>query len=120
MRFGVPKEREPGETRIAAVPETVRLLVRKGHKLCVETGAGEAAFISDKEFQDAGAEIVSDAAAVFSGSDCVLKVHAPSGSELERLKKDQGLVCFIWHLRNREMVEKLKKAGVTAFAMDAI
>ncbi len=120
MIFGVPKEREPGETRIAMVPDTVKLLARKGHQFLIESGAGESAFIPDKEFEASGGQIVADSAAIFAKSDCILKVQPPNPAELERLRADQGLVCFLWHLRNPDLAARLSKLRVTSFSMDAI
>ncbi|MBI3556219.1 MAG: Re/Si-specific NAD(P)(+) transhydrogenase subunit alpha [Deltaproteobacteria bacterium] len=120
MIFGVPKESEPGETRIAMVPDTVKGLAKKGHSVLIQSGAGESAFIPDKEFEAAGAKIVADAAAVFAGADCILKVQPPNPAELERLRANQGLISFLWHLRNPDLVRQLAKAKVTSFSMDAI
>lgn len=119
MHFGVPKERDPGETRVAIVPEVVKLLAKKGHTVSVQTGAGECASIPDAEYSAAGAELVS-AAAVFEKTECILKVTPPSSAEIEKLRAGQALIGFLWHLRNTELVEQLAKTKVTSFAMDAI
>ena len=120
MIFGVPKERAPGETRIAIVPDMVKQLTRKGHLFLIESGAGETAFIPNSEFEAAGAQIVADAATVFAKADCIVKVQPPNPAELERLRPDQGLISFLWHLRNPELAQALAKLRVTSFSMDAI
>jgi len=66
MRIGIPKERRPGETRVAATPETVKKLVKAGHEVLVEREAGVASDITDAAYEEAGAQIV-DTAGAFGG-----------------------------------------------------
>src|SRR6187549_2337719 len=78
MRIGIPAEIYPGETRVAATPETVKKLAAGGrHSITVQAGAGRGAFIPDAEYQAAGATIAASAAAVYAESDIVLKVRRP-------------------------------------------
>lgn len=120
MRFAIPREREIGEARVAAVPDTVRQLIKKGHQIFVEKGAGALAFISDQEFQAAGAQIAPDEKTLFQNADCILKVQPPTAEELELFREGQALVSFLWHLRNRELLLKFAHRKITAFSMDAI
>lgn len=122
MKLGVPKEgtRNPGETRVALVPESAKSLIQKGHKVIVETGAGEAAFIPDAEYKAVGCEIVPDTKSAFQTVDCVLKVRPPANEELALFSGGQALITYLWALRNRELVDKLKNAKITSFSMDAI
>src|SRR6186713_1767388 len=76
--IGVPREVFPGEKRVATVPEVVPKLAKLGFSVIVQSGAGAAASISDEAYAAAGATVVPDAAAVWSGSDIVFKVRAPS------------------------------------------
>ena len=76
MKFGVLKELSPGETRVALVPDAIKVLLKKKHTVMVESGAGLAASIPDAEFTAAGAQIVPDAAQLAAAVDCLLKVHA--------------------------------------------
>lgn len=122
MKLGVPKEstRNPGETRVALVPESAKTMIQKGHKVVVETGAGEQAFIPDAEYKAVGCEIVPDAKSAFQSVDCVLKVRPPANEELAMMSGGQALITYLWALRNRELVDKLKSAKITSFSMDAI
>src|SRR5271170_1166806 len=85
MRFGVFKELSPGETRVALVPDAIKLLLKKKHSVSVESGAGLAASIPDAEFTAAGAQIVPDAAKLAAEAECILKVHAVSKEQAEAL-----------------------------------
>ena len=116
MTVGVPKETAPGERRVALVPEVVKKLVGKGLQVLVEPGAGEQALIPDSHYEEAGATLSSD---VWS-ADVVVKVNPPSSEEIGRVKRDGILVGFLAPRTQPEVIEQLKSAGVTAFAMEAI
>src|SRR6266853_2861631 len=94
MIIGIPRETRPGETRVAATPETVKKLAASGkHQLAVETGAGTLSSIPDADFQNAGARIV-DAGEAW-GADIVLKVRGPTAEELPKLKRGAMLVGLL-------------------------
>ena len=76
--IAVPKEVFPGEKRVATVPEVVEKLIKLGFRVAVETGAGDAAQISDDAYRAAGAEVVTDRAALWQDADIVFKVRAPT------------------------------------------
>lgn len=120
MRIGVPKEITPGERRVATTPEVVGHLVKLGFSVAVETGAGAEASFSDAAFEAAGAEVVQDAAAVWSTADIVLKVRAPHEEELERLRAGQILVGFLAPGQSPELLRRLADKGVTALAVEGI
>jgi NAD(P) transhydrogenase subunit alpha len=120
MRIGVPAEIRPGETRVAATPETVGKLVQKGRHTCiVQSNAGTAASIPDTSFQAAGAAIVPHAADVFSQSDVILKVRAPEPSELALVRRGSILIGLL-NPHDEAAIEKLAETGVTAFALEAV
>src|SRR5690606_30813405 len=83
MRIGVPKEITPGERRVATTPEVVGHLAKLGFSVVVETGAGAEASFSDDAYVAVGAEVASNAGAVWSEGDIVLKVRAPSGAGID-------------------------------------
>lgn len=120
MRFGVLKETEKTETRVALVPETIKLLAKKGHQLAVEKGAGANASISDDEFRAAGAEVLPDTRSVAAWADCILKIQPPSDEELFLIPDGKAIIGFLWVLRNPDVVRYLTKKRLTAFSMDAI
>jgi proton-translocating NAD(P)+ transhydrogenase subunit alpha len=116
----IPRETLPGETRASATPDSVRRLVKDGLAVQVEAGAGTGSAIADEEFEKAGARIVTDPAAGYAGADVVLKLHPPTPDEAARMRAGAALVSFIHAYRHLALIEKLRDARVTAFAMDAI
>lgn len=81
MKLTILKETSPGETRVAATPESVKKLVGLDHTVTIETGAGVAAGFPDKAFSDEGATIASSASEALKGADLLMKVRAPSAEE---------------------------------------
>jgi NAD(P) transhydrogenase subunit alpha len=111
----VVAESVPRETRVAATPATVRLLLRLGYEVVVEPGAGEASGFADQAYADAGAE-VGEA----WDADVVLKVNAPSGAEITRLRQDATVIALLAPAQEPELLQTLADAGVTALALDAV
>ena len=118
--IGVPKEVFPDERRVAAVPEVVPKLAKLGFSVIVESGAGEAASIGDEAYAAAGAKVVPNAAAVWSGADIVFKVRAPGPEEVQAMREGQVLVSFIWPAQNPDLIERLAARKVTVLAMDSV
>jgi NAD(P) transhydrogenase subunit alpha len=116
----VPKETVPGETRVAAVPETVKKLAQAGFTVTVQSGAGAAAYHSDESYREAGAAIGPDPAALYREADIVLKLHAPSADEVGMMREGTFLVSFLFPFNNPGLVAKLRDRKITAFAMDQI
>jgi H+-translocating NAD(P) transhydrogenase subunit alpha len=119
MQIGVPTETAPDERRVALVPEVVHKLVGQGVEVVVQRGAGGGALLPDELFEEAGATMVEDAAAVFA-CDVVVKVASPTPEETGLLKRDAVLIGFLQPLTNADGVRALASAGVTAFAMESI
>jgi hypothetical protein len=119
MRIAIPRERAPGETRVAASPDAVKKYVGFGFDVVVEKGAGDGAAMTDAEYQEAGATIAKDEASALKDADVVLKIQKPVKDdkldELAMMKKDAVLVAQINALVNREDVEAYAKAGIMAF-----
>ncbi len=118
--IGVPKETFPGEKRVATVPDIVPRLAKLGFSVIVESGAGEAASIGDDAYAAAGAKVVPDAAAVWSGADIIFKVRAPTRDEVNWMREGQILVSFIWPAQNPELLQSLAAKKVTVLAMDSV
>ncbi|WP_126227691.1 Re/Si-specific NAD(P)(+) transhydrogenase subunit alpha [Burkholderia ambifaria] len=116
MKISIPKETRTGEKRVAATPETAKKLCAQGHLVLVQSGAGFEASYQDDAFVAAGAKVV-DAASAFD-ADIVLKVQAPTDTELPSLKRGAVLVGMLEPF-NAEQAAKLAAAGVTAFALEA-
>lgn len=115
----VPKESTAGETRVAAVPDTVRRLVKLGLAVQIQSGAGDAAGILDARFAEAGATLVPDAGAA-AQADVVARVNPPTVAEADAMQPGAVLVSFLWPLARPDVVAALARRGVTAFAMDRI
>ena len=116
----IPREREAGETRVAATPETVRRYVKKGIAGRVEAGAGAGAHLPDELFAEAGAEIVGDAAAGYAGADMVLKVGAPDPDETASIAEGTLLAAHLWPLNDGAATRRLAERKVTGFSMDRL
>src|SRR5213083_293372 len=116
MIIGIPRETRAGETRVAATPETVKKLAASGkHQLVVETGAGTASSIPDREFQAAGARIASADEAL--GADIVLKVRGPTENELPKLKRGAMLVGLL-NPFDAAAVQSYAGTGVSGYALE--
>ena len=92
--IGIPKETSFQERRVALVPEAVSLLVANGHRVRVETGAGEGTNFTDNEYSEAGAEISYDKKAVYS-CDIIFKVAPPSEEEIELMPGNQTFISAL-------------------------
>ena len=103
---------------MALTPAAVKVLTKEGFNVAVEDGAGAAAKFSNAEYEASGAHIKPQAD-VF-GSDIVLKVRAPSLEEVNLLKKGTNLISFLYPAQNKDTLDHLAAANVTAFAMDCI
>ena len=124
MKIAVPKERRPGEARVAVSPEVARKLAGLGFTVAVEKGAGAGASFLDEAYQEAGATIAKDAASALKGADIVLKVQAPTiqggegKNELAMMKEGAILIAALSALTAKKEVAAYAKAGITAFAME--
>jgi NAD(P) transhydrogenase subunit alpha len=95
IRIGVPLETAAQERRVALVPDGVKLLTKAGHQVVVQQGAGESAGFPDAGYAQAGAEIVDTVAAVFGGSDIIVKVQRPSAGEAALMREGAVVVSLL-------------------------
>jgi len=120
MKIGIPKETKPGESRVAATPDSIKRLTGKikGLTFLVESGAGGGAYFPDEAYTEVGAQIVDRAAAF--GTDVVLKVNRPDDNEISLLKKGNVLVCHMEpHVQDGQF-QKLAGAGVETMALELV
>ncbi|QNJ94795.1 Re/Si-specific NAD(P)(+) transhydrogenase subunit alpha [Mycolicibacterium fluoranthenivorans] len=115
MQIGIPRESAPGETRVAGTPQTVGQIIKLGYSVVVESGAGVASSFTDDAYVEAGAQIGRP-----WDADVVLKVNAPSDTEIPELRDGATLVSLISPALNPELVEKLSARPITVLAMDAV
>ena len=116
MRIGVPLETRPGETRVAATPETVKKLTAQGHQVVIQSGAGIGASQPDSAYEAVGATIGSAADAF--GAEIVLKVRSPQEDELRQLKSGSVLIGMLDPFDSAG-ISAMAAQGITAFALEA-
>ncbi len=120
VAIAVTRERREGETRCAVTPETVKKLIALGATVSVEAGTGIGSSIPDAAYAEAGATVKPDTRAVLEGADIVLKVRGPTAQETSALKPGAIVIAMLDAYREKDTVEALKGAGVTAFAMEFV
>ena len=120
MKVAVPREIEQGERRVAIVPDTAKMLTAAGLEVSVEAGAGAAAFLTDKQYEDAGAKVESRAGTMLHYADAVLKVQAPRESEIALLKKGAVLISFLQPATQGDTVKSLAQHAITAFSLELL
>lgn len=117
MKIAVLKETAPGETRCAAIPETVKKFIALGAEVAVEQGAGETASVADADFEAAGAKIAARGE-VLAGADAILCVSGPDPQSLDGAKPGALLVGGLDPLRRADAVQAYGQAGLQALAME--
>lgn len=126
MRIAVPREIAPRERRVALVPESVKKLIKAGATVAVQAGAGEPSYISDAEFQAAGATLEPDVVKLLREADFVLKVAPPqfdektTRHEVDLLREGSLLLATLLPIRNLDTMQRLAKRNITAFSTDCI
>src|SRR5688572_15554514 len=120
MKVGVPKEIKEQEYRVALPPSAAYQLIKRGHRVLVETGAGAGVGFPDSDYTEAGAEIVSDHKAVFGEAELIVKVKEPQPSEYALLRPGRMLFTYLHLAANRALTEALMKSGVTALAYETV
>ncbi|GAB5516150.1 Re/Si-specific NAD(P)(+) transhydrogenase subunit alpha [Rhodopirellula baltica] len=120
MQIGVPRERWPGEARVALVPASVKKLIQVGFSVGIESGAGLASGFPDEAYTDVGAAVQVDRAAVLSGSDIVLRVRRPELDEVSTLRPEAIHISFLDPFNEKELVSEMAKSGVTSVSMEMI
>jgi NAD(P) transhydrogenase subunit alpha len=120
MRIGIPTEIRPGETRVAATPETIKKLTgSQFHTAIVQNAAGTGASISDQQFEAAGATIAGTAADIYAQAELLLKVRGPDPCEIPMLRPGTIVVALLAP-HDRRGIEALAARGVTGFALERL
>jgi NAD(P) transhydrogenase subunit alpha len=120
MQLGVPKELHPGENRVPMTPETAKKLVRLGATVHIEAGMGAGSGYADDEYTEAGAQIVTDRAAILSSSDMLLRLRKPAIDEIGQMKRGCIHISYLDPFNEHDLVRAFADAGVTAISMEMI
>ena len=124
MTIGIPKEICPGEMRVALIPSNVAVLVKKGQKVIVESGAGAASGYTDAEYETAGASIESNRKKLFKAAEVIIQVQAPGSNtkngqkDLALLKKGHVVIGMMDPLANPDIALEYAKKGITALSLE--
>ena len=120
MRIAVLRETQPGEARVALVPESVRKLVALKVEVGVESGAGVAAGAADADYESAGARVGEARAGLLESADVLVAVNRPASEDLARLKKGAVVLGFLRPLDDPAALQEIITQGLTAFSMELI
>jgi alanine dehydrogenase len=120
VKVGIPREVKNNEFRVAITPAGVHELVRNGHQVVIERGAGVGSSIPDEEYTAAGGQILDTADEVWATADLLLKVKEPVAEEYHRLRKDQTLFTYLHLAASKECTDALVESGTTAIAYETV
>ncbi|MBF4624981.1 alanine dehydrogenase [Clavibacter sp. VKM Ac-2872] len=120
MKVGIPTEIKNNENRVAATPAGVHELVRRGHEVLVQEGAGLGSSITDADYVEAGATIVATADEVWGAADLLLKVKEPILEEYPRMRPGQTLFTYLHLAASRPCTDALVASGTTAIAYETV
>jgi alanine dehydrogenase len=118
--IGVPKEIKKQEHRVALLPSAAYQLIKRGHAVLVERGAGVGAGFADEDYGRAGATLVNDHAAVFERAGLIVKVKEPQPAEISLLRPGQILFTYLHLAADKALTEALATSGVTAIAYETV
>jgi H+-translocating NAD(P) transhydrogenase subunit alpha len=120
MKLAVLRERDPGESRVAATPDTIKRSRGLGFDVAVESGAGIGSGIPDAEFEAAGARVEGSTEAVVGGADAILAVRRPTPSALAGCRTGALVLALMDPFGNEAALAELAKTGIVAFSMELI
>lgn len=120
MKVGVPKEIKNNENRVAITPAGVNELVKRGHTVSIEQGAGRGSGISDLDYQAVGGVIESDVTKIWSENDMIIKVKEPIEPEYARMRSNQILFTYLHLAAAPACADALLKAGTTGIAYETV
>lgn len=120
MIIGVPKEIKEGETRVALTPDGTKQLMRNGHTILMEKGAGIKSGYTDKQFRDCGATILPSAEKIWKMANMVIKVKEPLPAEFKYFREDLILFTYLHLASATQLAKTLCKTGMTAFGYETV
>jgi alanine dehydrogenase len=120
MIIGVPKEIKKQEHRVALLPSAAYQLIKRGHQVLVETGAGIGSGYPDADYTQAGAKLVKEPKKIFREADLIMKVKEPQPAECAMLRRGQILFTYLHLAADKTLTEALMKSGVTGIAYETL
>ncbi len=120
MKIGIPKEIKTNENRISLVPAGAEALVAAGHTVIVETGAGLGSGFSDSRYLAAGAQIASDAEAVWAAADLIVKVKEPINTEWKRIRPGQVIFTYFHFAAGEKLTKAHLASGAVCIAYETV
>lgn len=124
MIIGVPKEIYPGERRVALVPAVLPVLTKAGFEVQVQSGAGLEAGYPDSAYQEKGAKVIADRAAIFAAADIIVQVlcyganDKTGDQDLAHFRRNQILIGFLRPFGTADVVQRIAQTGVTSFSVE--
>ncbi|MBK9107880.1 MAG: Re/Si-specific NAD(P)(+) transhydrogenase subunit alpha [Saprospiraceae bacterium] len=120
MILGILKESREGELRVSGTPQVVKQLLAKGYSVLVEKAAGEGSAFRDQDYEQAGAQIISDRKTLLQKADVAIKINPPNQTEISEGKPGLVWMSLLYHLIHPEICQSIANAGQSAISMDAI
>ncbi|NCT66307.1 MAG: alanine dehydrogenase [Rhodanobacteraceae bacterium] len=120
MRIGVPSETKTLEGRVALVPAACGDLVRRGHEVYVQAGAGLKSGFGDDDYARVGVKLAPDAKALYEAAEMIVKVKEPIAGDLEHLRKDHLLFCYLHLAAEPALTQRLLDIGLTGIAFESV
>jgi alanine dehydrogenase len=120
MLIGIPKEVKTDEYRVAMIPVGVEELTRRGHQVLIEAGAGQGSGISDDQYAQHGAEIVTAAENIWRRADLIVKVKEPVAQEWPRMRPRQMVFTYFHFAADEALTKAVMQSGITAIAYETI
>ena len=120
MRVGVPRETKTLEGRVALVPAACGDLIKAGHEVYIESGAGLKSGYSDADFVKMGVKIAPDAAALYEIGELIVKVKEPIEGDLKLLRKEHLLFCYLHLAPEPALTQRLLDIGLCGIAFESV
>src|SRR6266498_2391039 len=118
LTIGVPKEIKTDEYRVAMIPVGVEELTREGHRVLIQTGAGQGSGIPDEQYAAHGADIVGDATQIWQQANLIVKVKEPLPQEWPHLRPGQIVFTYFHFAADEQLTRAVMASGITAIAYE--
>jgi len=120
MIIGVPREIKNNENRVGLTPAGAHELIRRGHKVIIETHSGAASGFRNEDYEEVGAKVVLDEIEIWATAEMIVKVKEPIGKELHLVKKDQLLFCFFHFASDLKLTNAMIDSGAICLAYETV